>query len=46
MTTYEKVKAALDKGIPPEQVAAFFGVSVDLVKKVKQLMEETKSLTN
>lgn len=46
MTTYEKVKLALDKGLPANQIAAYYGISLSLVEKVKVLMEETKSLTN
>ena len=38
---YEKVKDALRKKVAVEHIAAIFGISECLVRKVKDRMEET-----
>jgi transposase len=46
MILYEKIKAAIKKGIDPVQIAAVFSVSENIITNLKQLMKERGELKN
>ena len=45
MTLFDKVKAALKRGLPANQIAPVFGVSVASVEKLRALMIERGEIT-
>jgi transposase len=44
MTLMEKVKAALKKGLKPEEIAPILQCSVELIRKVQDRMKENGEL--